>query len=97
MSAQRMMLAVLASVLGASAMAQGVTLPEIERIMLDNGVVLILHEKDDVPLIGLEASIRGGAVSDPVGLAAWRTCWQAYWRRALASAMLLRSPRLSTQ
>ncbi len=68
MSAQSLVLVVLASVLGTSAMAQGVTLPEVERIILDNGVVLILHEKDDVPLIGLEASIRGGAVSDPVGL-----------------------------
>ncbi len=68
MSARRFMLAVLASVLGASAMAQGVTLPDVERIMLDNGVVLILHEKDDVPLLGLEASIRGGAVSDPASL-----------------------------
>jgi predicted Zn-dependent peptidase len=49
-------------------LAQGVTLPEVDRVVLDNGVVLILHEKDDVPLIGLEASIRGGTVSDPDGL-----------------------------
>lgn len=50
------------------AVAQGVTLPEVERVVMDNGIVLILHQKDDVPLIGLEASIRGGAVSDPEGL-----------------------------
>ncbi len=68
MRAQSLLLAVLASVLGTSAMAQGVTLPDVKRVTLDNGVVLILHEKDDVPLIGLEASIRGGAVSDPIGL-----------------------------
>ena len=49
-------------------LAQGVTLPAVERVVLENGVVLLLHEKDDVPLIGLEASIRGGAVSDPDGL-----------------------------
>ena len=48
--------------------AQGVTLPEVGRIELENGVVIILHEKDDVPLIGLEAVIKGGAVSDPEGL-----------------------------
>lgn len=48
--------------------AQGVTLPAVERVVLDNGVVLILHRKDDVPLVGLEASVRGGAVSDPEGL-----------------------------
>ncbi|MGI9222426.1 MAG: M16 family metallopeptidase [Woeseiaceae bacterium] len=50
-----------------TALAQGVTLPEVGRIELDNGVVLILHEKEDVPLIGLEAIILGGAVSDPDG------------------------------
>lgn len=50
------------------ALAQGVTLPEVERVVMDNGVVLILHEKDDVPLVGFEASIRGGATSDPEGL-----------------------------
>lgn len=49
-------------------LAQGVTLPEVDRVVLDNGVVLILHEKDEVPLIGFEASIRGGAASDPDGL-----------------------------
>lgn len=49
-------------------LAQGVTLPAVERVVLENGVVLLLHEKDDVPLIGLEAGIRGGAASDPDGL-----------------------------
>ena len=68
MSRLRVVVAVLALALSASAMAQGVTLPEVERIVLDNGAVIILHEKTDVPLIGLEASIRGGAVSDPAGL-----------------------------
>ena len=68
MSRLRVVAAVLALALSASAMAQGVTLPEVERIVLDNGAVIILHEKTDVPLIGLEASIRGGAVSDPAGL-----------------------------
>ncbi len=68
MSAPRFVLAVLACLLCMGAMAQGVTLPEVERVVLDNGVVLILHEKDDVPLIGFEASIRGGAVTDPAGM-----------------------------
>lgn len=51
-----------------TAQTQGVTLPDVGRIELENGVVIILHEKDDVPLIGLEAVILGGAVSDPEGL-----------------------------
>ena len=33
-------------------LAQGVTLPDVGRIELENGVVIILHEKDDVPLRG---------------------------------------------
>jgi len=54
-----------ACLLSATALAQGVTLPAIERLELDNGVVIVLLEKRDVPLVGLEAVIRGGAVSDP--------------------------------
>ncbi len=45
-----------------------VSLPEFERVELDNGVVLLISEKHDVPLVGLEATIRGGAAQDPEGL-----------------------------
>jgi predicted Zn-dependent peptidase len=48
-----------------SALAQNVTLPEFERVVLDNGTVLLLSEKHDVPLIGLQAIVRGGSVTDP--------------------------------
>ena len=54
---------------GAAALAQGVTLPAVERIELDNGAVLLLHARHDVPLIGIEAVVSGGAVSDPEGMA----------------------------
>ena len=49
----------------ATALAQGVQLPKVHRVELENGVVLLLIEKRDVPLIGIEAVIRGGAVTDP--------------------------------
>ena len=49
------------------AAAQGVMLPDAERVELDNGTVLLLVEKRDVPLIGLQAVVRGGAVTDPAG------------------------------
>ena len=58
-----------ACLLSVAALAQGVTLPAVGRVELDNGVVIVLLEKRDVPLIGLEAVIRGGAVSDPAGRA----------------------------
>ena len=48
-----------------AALAQGVTLPEYHYVELDNGAVFILTEKRDVPLIGVTALLRGGAVVDP--------------------------------
>ncbi len=45
-----------------------VSLPDFERVELDNGVVLLISEKHDVPLVGLEATIRGGAIQDPEGM-----------------------------
>ena len=49
--------------------AQGVTLPAVRHVALDNGARIVLIEKHDVPLIGLHAVIQGGAVSDPDGQA----------------------------
>lgn len=50
-----------------SGLAADITLPDYERVELANGAVLLLSEKHDVPLIGLRAAIRGGAVADPAG------------------------------
>lgn len=60
--------AVCAFLSGAAAFGQGVTLPEFERVELENGAVLLLHEQRDVPLVAISAVLRGGAVSDPQGL-----------------------------
>jgi zinc protease len=49
--------------------APNVSLPEFSRFVLDNGAVIMLAEKPDVPLVGLELVIRSGAVSDPDGFA----------------------------
>ncbi|MHA1572509.1 MAG: M16 family metallopeptidase, partial [Alphaproteobacteria bacterium] len=49
--------------------AQNVTLPEYHYVELDNGAVFILHEKRDVPLIGVRVLISGGATTDPDGKA----------------------------
>ena len=45
--------------------AQDIELPEFERVVLDNGTVLLLAEKRDLPLVGLRAVLRGGAAADP--------------------------------
>lgn len=62
---KRAVLATIAVVGTTVAGAAGIELPEYERVELQNGTVLLLSEKHDVPLIGLRAVIRGGAVADP--------------------------------
>lgn len=62
------LLALGAMLLGAGVLrADGVTLPPAERIELDNGTVLILNVKRDVPMVGVHAVVRGGAVTDAAG------------------------------
>jgi len=61
------LLILVATLLANTALASGVTLPSAERVVLPNGVVIVLNEKHDVPLIGLEIIVRGGASRDPVG------------------------------
>lgn len=46
-----------------------VTLPDYERVELGNGTILLLSEKHEVPLIGLQAVIGGGSVADPAAKA----------------------------
>jgi len=63
----QMLTAVVGLLFTACVFGEGVTLPDAERIVLDNGTVLIINEKHDVPLIGLTAIVRGGAAVDPEG------------------------------
>ncbi|AMN48182.1 hypothetical protein ACG33_13960 [Steroidobacter denitrificans] len=43
----------------------GVKTPDFTRLRLANGVVILLMEQHDVPLIAFEAVLRGGALGDP--------------------------------
>ena len=63
MTIRRMILALLVAAVPAT--AQDIRLPDYERVVLDNGTVLLLAEKHDVPLIGMQASVRGGSITDP--------------------------------
>ena len=58
-------IALILIVVSTAAFADGITLPPYERVVLENGTVLLLNENHDVPLIGLEAVVRGGAAADP--------------------------------
>jgi predicted Zn-dependent peptidase len=62
----RRLFAVAVVLLSGTAFAQDISLPDYERVVLDNGVVLLLAEKHDVPLVGLQAMVRGGTAADPV-------------------------------
>jgi len=54
------------TLLAGSAWSADITVPDYERVELDNGTVLLLSEKHDVPLVGMRAIIRGGSAADPV-------------------------------
>jgi len=60
-------LIVLSTALTGPVFGQGVSLPDATRVVLDNGAVIVVNEKDDVPLVGIEVLIRGGAVRDQEG------------------------------
>ena len=56
-----------------SAAAQTLKLPPHEKIVLKNGLTLLLMEKHGVPIVSLAAIVKAGAVADPAqeeGLAA---------------------------
>ena len=44
-----------------------VAVPPFERVVLDNGLTLLLMERREIPLIGFQALLRGGALADPRG------------------------------
>ncbi|MEK7315038.1 MAG: pitrilysin family protein [Candidatus Eisenbacteria bacterium] len=47
--------------------AQSIRLPEIRDITLPNGARILLAERHEVPLIALNAYVRGGSLTDPEG------------------------------
>ena len=49
--------------------ALGVRLPEVTQVELENGAILLLSPRSDIPMIGFTAILRGGAVTDPAGRA----------------------------
>ena len=44
-----------------------IAVPPFERVVLDNGLTLLLMERREIPLIGFQALLRGGALADPRG------------------------------
>lgn len=48
---------------------KGFAVPAHERMVLANGMTLIMVPRRDVPLVAFQLLIRGGALADPLGLA----------------------------
>jgi predicted Zn-dependent peptidase len=44
-----------------------VVVPPFERVVLDNGLTLLLMERREIPLIAFQALLRGGALADAEG------------------------------
>jgi len=59
--------AVLLLVLGWSGEAQTLKLPPHEKIVLKNGLTLLLMEKHGVPMVNFAAIVKAGSVADPAG------------------------------
>src|SRR5258708_40260617 len=47
--------------------AQTLKLPPHEKIVLKNGLTLLLMEKHGVPIVDFAAVVKGGSVADPAG------------------------------
>ncbi len=45
-----------------------IKMPPFERIVMENGVVLLLMPKRDLPLLSISVAVKGGAEADPVGM-----------------------------
>src|SRR5437016_5456714 len=60
-------IAVLALGLASSVTAQTLKLPPHERVVLKNGLTLLLLEKHGVPIVDFAAIVKAGAVADPAG------------------------------
>ncbi len=67
-SSLRYLSLVAAMLMAPIAFAANNAMPAFERVVLSNGTELLLMEKHDVPLIAINARIRGGSLADPEGL-----------------------------
>src|ERR1700737_5488104 len=68
MSALRLLaLACAALFLSATSAAQSLRLPPHEKVVLKNGLTLLLMEKHGVPIISMSGIVETGAAADPPG------------------------------
>src|ERR1700722_20981673 len=52
---------------GYAGRAQSIKIPPHEKVVLKNGLTVLLLEKHGVPIVSIAVLIKGGAAADPVG------------------------------
>ncbi len=62
-----LVIAVVAFGLAGAPAAQTLKLPPHEKVVLKNGLTLLLMEKHGVPIVSLAAIVKAGSVADPAG------------------------------
>jgi zinc protease len=62
-----LVLTMLATMLSSVALAQSFHLPPHEKVVLKNGLTLLLMEKHGVPLVSFSAIVKTGSAADPAG------------------------------
>src|SRR5229473_1711586 len=62
-----LVVAIVTSGLGWTSAAQTLKLPPHEKVVLKNGLTLLLMEKHGVPIVSLAAIVKAGSVADPAG------------------------------
>lgn len=60
-------LSILAAFSSSAAPAQSIRIPPHEKIVLKNGLTVLLLEKHGVPLVSFDAIVKSGAAADPAG------------------------------
>lgn len=70
--------------LGSSSRAQTIHLPPHEKVVLKNGLTLLLMEKHGVPLVNLTVVVKSGAAADPPGQEGLASATAALLRRGTA-------------
>ena len=77
--------------LGLRAVDPTVKLPSYRKVILENGMTVLLMEQHKVPLVNLHLTLRAGATRDPKGKEDWPPSLPACCARAQDPGMRTRS------
>ena len=92
------LLAALAIALPAAAQPGTLKLPPYKKVVLRNGMTLLLMEQHEVPLVSFSALLKAGSVADPAGNHDWALhAWVDLDECDAAGELLVHTTDLSRQ